>query len=265
MQFFDSHVHCFPTAIADRAVAKLAKVSAYIPQTDGTFEDTVAKETAWGAKGFILLNIATSPRQEKSVNDFLIAHHGGPVVSFGSVHPASEHALYELDRCRDAGLPGIKFHADYQDFTLDDDRAMALYEEVAARDMVMLFHGGFDPAYLGSDRSAPRRVARVAAAFPQARLIVAHLGGCRELSETMAYLSGGNVYFDLSMVHLYLAAAEVAPFMRSHGLDKFLFATDCPWSGAPQAIDFVETLGLTAAEREMIYYRNAEKLLNITN
>lgn len=263
MKYFDAHVHCFPDSIAGHAISQLAKSSNYVPETDGTFRDTVAKQTAWGAMGFTLLNIATTPKQEKKVNDFLIEHNGGPIVSFGSVHPASDRAIEELERCADAGLKGIKFHPEYQNHDLDDPSCMRLYEQAANRDMAILIHGGYDPAFPGSERCSPKRAAKVAETFRGATVIIAHLGGCLELAETFQYLGSTGAYLDISMVYMYIEGQETLKFIRAHGADKILFATDCPWSSPLKTIEYVESLGLKQEEKELIYYKNAKRLFNL--
>ncbi|HOV41895.1 MAG TPA: amidohydrolase family protein [Oscillospiraceae bacterium] len=50
---------------------------------------------------------------------------------------------------------------------------------------------------------------------------------------------------------------------KNHGADKILFASDCPWSCPLSEINLIEGLGLSDAEKEMIYYKNAERLLEL--
>ncbi len=47
------------------------------------------------------------------------------------------------------------------------------------------------------------------------------------------------------------------------GVDKILFAVDYPFEANEEAIQFMETVSLTAEEREKIYNLNAKKLLNL--
>jgi hypothetical protein len=47
------------------------------------------------------------------------------------------------------------------------------------------------------------------------------------------------------------------------GADRVLFGSDCPWDEPANEIAMIERLELTEEEREMIFYRNAEKLLGI--
>ena len=49
-----------------------------------------------------------------------------------------------------------------------------------------------------------------------------------------------------------------------HGADKVLFASDYPAADHKRAVAEVESLGLPDDMLEMIFYRNAEKLLGVT-
>ena len=53
------------------------------------------------------------------------------------------------------------------------------------------------------------------------------------------------------------------------GIDNVVFASDTPFEPSPglyirETIKVIEGLGLTADEKDRIYCRNAERLLNIT-
>ncbi|MBQ1518990.1 MAG: amidohydrolase family protein, partial [Ruminococcus sp.] len=51
--------------------------------------------------------------------------------------------------------------------------------------------------------------------------------------------------------------------IRKQGADKVLFGSDCPWDDPANEIAMIEDLPLTSEEKEMIFYRNAEKLLGV--
>ena len=60
-----------------------------------------------------------------------------------------------------------------------------------------------------------------------------------------------------------ISYAEGRKMIRQHGADKVLFASDYPMTRAARAIKEVLLMELTAEENEMIFYRNAEKLLGL--
>ncbi len=267
----DFHVHTFPDKLAAGAVASLAEKAHFHPYTDGTVAATGALMAEGGVSRYVALNIAVSPRSERHVNDFALSLLGREdIVPFGSVHPASENALAEIGRLADAGVKGVKFHNEYQNFFVDDEAAMPLYEACAARGLIMLFHGGADrgfapPADLAGKRrevkTAPARMRRVAGRFPGAKIVVAHLGGQDMLEDAVTFLADTGVYIDTSFASRTVSPADGAAVVRAFGAGRVLFGTDCPWDTPQNTVAWVESLGLSSQEKELVYFRNALRLL----
>ena len=100
----DFHTHCFPERIAAKAIAHLAAAGAEVPYHNGPEQSLLAETKAMGADMAVVLNIATNPRQQKSVNDYAISINSlEGLTAFGSVHPESSDALDELERIKAAG------------------------------------------------------------------------------------------------------------------------------------------------------------------
>lgn len=264
MKYVDCHVHAFPDFLAAKAIKKLAQNCGYEAATDGTLANTLEIEKSWGCENIVLLNIATAPQYVKNVNNFLIENNGSGIISYGSIHPQYADYKDEIKRLWENGIKGVKFHPEYQEFALDDKKVYPIYEELANRDMVILFHSGFDPAYPGSDRSHVQRGGNVAEDFKGAKLVFAHLGNLTGMADTYKYLVGKDVYFDISMAIRYYSLQEIEKFIKSHDINKFLYATDCPWSDGIKTQAMVNSLNITDEDREKIFYKNAETLLNIT-
>lgn len=264
MKLIDCHVHAFPDFLADKAIGKLSKNCGYMPATNGTFDDTLKVQKTWDCQHMILLNIATAPEYVENVNNFLIEKNGNGVYSFGSIHPKYNNFKEEIDRLEKNGIKGVKFHPDYQEFNIDDKEVYPVYQELADRGMIILFHSGFDPAYEGSTRSHVKRGGKMAQDFQGAKIVFAHLGNLTGMDDTYKYLVGKDVYFDISMAIRYYSNAEIEKFIKSHDINKFLYATDCPWSDGKETQKMVNSLAISQEDKEKIFYRNAEKLLNIT-
>jgi len=114
----DSHTHCFPDALAPRAIAALTATAiahGFTPMTDGTAASAEAALRAAGIDRGVVCNIATNAHQQQKVNDFAIATNarGGMLTALGSIHPDSDCIEAELDRLCAAGIRGIKIHPDY--------------------------------------------------------------------------------------------------------------------------------------------------------
>ena len=259
----DFHVHAFPDRIAAHAIAALAQNSGYEPQSDGTFSDTCAKMDAAGIDKFVLLNVAQTPAQQKNANSFVIEHNGGKVISFASLHPLAEDVVYELDRAKEAGLKGVKLHPEYQGFDMDDKAVYPFYEACVKRDMILLFHAGFDTAYPDSRRGYPDRSSKVVKDFQGAKIVLAHLGNCLDNQETLEKLCGLDCWLDLSICYKTMSTQKIKAVINAHSAEKILYGTDFPWGNITDTISMVESLGLSDADKEKIYHKNAEELLGL--
>ena len=266
MRLIDFHTHAFPDKVAPGAIASLTAVVGPINHTDGTLDDLIRYQSeVMHTDHFVLFNIPTTPRQQRRANDFVLAANGlnnGQVISFGSLHPRAEDAREELQRLVEAGIKGIKFHPEYQDFNMDDPTVYPLYEDIAKAGLIMIFHGGTDPAFPGRDRSSPQRAAAMVKDFAGAKIVVAHMGDSEDGTETLEHLCGLDCWLDTSMAATHMPQHRFEAIIKAHGADKILFATDCPWGGKATC-DAVAALPLSEGEKEMIFWRNASALLGI--
>ena len=269
--FIDFHVHIFPDSLAERAVAALAESSGLRPVCAADKRSMAEYMRANGAERIVCQNIAVSPRTMHSVNDFAIASADDFVVPFGSVHPDGDWKP-ELERLAAAGIRGIKFHPEYQDFFIDDEKCLPVYEEVCRLGFIMLFHCGVDLAYRPPWKASPARIENVARRFRGAKIVAAHLGGFTEPEEVKAHLSGLGLYADLAAagsgfdtpgLPYTLTGAYLKDMISIYGTDHVLFATDCPWESPASGLKALELAELTAEQREDILHRNAERLLGL--
>ncbi|MBQ7100638.1 MAG: amidohydrolase family protein, partial [Clostridia bacterium] len=51
--------------------------------------------------------------------------------------------------------------------------------------------------------------------------------------------------------------------VQNHGADRILFGSDSPWSNASRELEILNSLPLTAAEKQLITGGNARRLLRI--
>ena len=261
----DFHTHCFPDAIARRAVGGLSKTGGIVPNTDGSFGDLERLMGAQGVSLFVVNNIASDTRRQKNVNDFAISINGGMCVSFGSVHPFAENFEEELLRLREAGIAGIKFHPYFQDFFVDDERAFPVYEKAAELGFIMLFHAGCDISFEDTERAAPGRFAavldRLESKEISADIVLAHWGGSMMTERVIETLCGRNVYFDTSFGAGNITREQARKIVKLHGADRILFGSDCPWHTPEQEAAFIKSLRLGKKTVSKILSENAEKLL----
>lgn len=95
------------------------------------------------------------------------------------------------------------------------------------------------------------------------KLILAHLGGHDMENESEQLLVGGSYYMDLAYILRLALPEQILRMSRNHGIDKILFATDSPWSGQKEDVEYIRRIGFTEEELEKILYKNGAKLLGL--
>ena len=262
----DFHTHAFNDVIAERAIKKLLSVEpSLVNYTDGTIADLVAKLKEWGTDIGVLLPIATKPSQQTVINDWAseVQKKYPSIISFGSVHPRADDVFEELERIKALGLRGIKFHPDYQDFFIDDEDIFPVYEKCAELKLVVIFHGGYDPLSPELIHTMPDASLRAHKAVPDMTMVLAHFGGMYKWDDVEKYLVGEDIYFDTAFVGGEISDEQYERIIKAHGADKVLLGSDCPWQKTSKEVEFIERLNLTAEEKELIYFKNAKRLLMI--
>lgn len=261
MMIIDFHAHCFPDDLAARAVSSLEGRAGIAAALDGTRGSLLASMDRAGIDRAVIQHIATRPGQEPVVNNWAASIQDDRVVSFGSIHPDTPDWRGELRRLTDLRLPGVKFHPEYQDFTVDEPRMFPLYEAICAAGLIVLFHAGIDLAYGEPPRCRPAGLSRIIEAFPKCRWVAAHLGGYLHWDAVEEHLLGRPIYLDTSYCYADLGKERMASLLRGHGAERILFGTDSPWVEQKKAVDEIKSLGLTPAEEAAILGGNAAGIL----
>lgn len=259
----DFHTHMFPHILAGRTLAKLSEYAWMKPYTDGTYEGLLASQKEAGIDCSVVLPIATRPSQYGTINDFASRYLEGEVISFGSVHPASEHYKEELKEIRAMGLKGIKLHPDYQEVYFNDiryKRVVAYAEELG---LIVTVHAGSDPKCPKDIHCTPQMAAELMREVRPRKLVLAHLGGNQQWDEVEQLLVGREVYLDTGVIFDHMETEQFIRIMRAHGSEKVLFATDSPWAEQKRFVDVMEKMDITEEERENIMGKNALKLLGM--
>lgn len=260
----DFHTHIFPVKIAPKAIKNLSeKAGGTKPYHDGTQSGLIRYMQTYGVDKAVVLNIATNPGQQRSVNDFAAAVNDGPLIAFGSVHPDAPDVLDELERICDMGLKGIKLHPDYQHFYGDDKKMTPIYEKIAKKGLVLVFHSGVDIGLYPPVYMTPERLLNALKPLEGATVVAAHFGGYMMWEKALDLLGGRSVYFDTAYAVGRIPPNIAKRVIMEHGADKILFGSDLPWSHAKEEAGMLKTLGLTQEQLDMVFYRNAKKILKI--
>ena len=261
----DFHTHCFPDKLAARAVQRLSDAGGGLMHyADGTLEGLRQQMTQHNIDLSVVLNIATKPEQQTNVNNFAATIDKEPdIIAFGSVFPGAPDAFEELERIKELGLKGVKFHPEYQQFGIDEPRMFPIYDYALSKGLMLIFHAGHDPAFDPPWHSSPKRFADVYKTLGGGTIICAHLGGINQWDEVEQYLVGTGIYLDTSMGLDYYSHEQFLRIVKAHGADKILFGSDSPWSEAGKEKDTILSLSLTDEEKNLILCDNAKRLLGI--
>lgn len=259
----DFHTHCFPEKIAEKARIKLSNASGgLIPQTDCTADGLRREMKKDGVDISVVMNIATNPRQQHSVNDFAASLISEDLIPFGSVHPNSPDALDELERIKSLGMKGVKFHPEYQGFYVDEERMFPIYKKISELGLITLFHAGGDIGFPPPYHGTPDRFLRILNRF-ESPVVLAHWGGCFMCFDVLEKLEGLPVWFDTSFGYGTMPKACAQRILDKHGAERLLLGSDMPWQRPAWSLALLNSLDMSDGDRALIEYKNAQGLLGI--
>jgi len=266
MKIIDVHTHFFPDNIASGTVKMLADKANIKASGDGTAASMREYMKLDGVNISINAPVATKKEQVKGINKRMIEFNktSKDIIGFGAMHPLYREIgdpIEEIEALAANGIKGIKLHPEYQTFYPDDPSMSEIYEACAKNNIIILFHAGIDFAYPEDTHATPKRLLEVTK-ITGLKLIFAHTGSYQMWEEVLELLSGKDVYFDTAY-SAEIEAGIMNRIIKKHGAGKMLFGSDFPWMRAKKVIAMIEALGLDTETKEKLYYRNAEKLLNI--
>jgi predicted TIM-barrel fold metal-dependent hydrolase len=202
----------------------------------------------------IVFNIAADPRQPdpgwdlmyeaRRVNDDTAAFvraYPEKLIGFLSVHPHDPGALDEIDRAvQELGLRGIKLGPNYQNFDPLGEEAFRVFRRAEELGLPILLHQGTSPnRFADLDYAHPRHIDRVAMAFPNLRLILAHMAHPWQADCIAVIRKHPHVYADISAQFYrpwsYYSAFRLAAEWGALG--KLLFGSDLPVATPRETMD----------------------------
>ncbi len=242
----DIHAHAFHPKIAAKSIAQLQTHYGIVAAGSGLVDDLLTRERAAGIARVAVHTAATAPAQVIPANNWAMSLAAGhsEIVAFGTMHPDHADIEGELDRLRQAGIRGLKFHADFQGFFLDEPRFYRVLE-AAGSDFVLMFHVG-DRLPPEQNPSCPLKLARIRRDFPGPVIIAAHFGGYLHWDWAAEHLAGTDVYLDTSSALPFMSDAQLGAILGRHPFERLLFGSDYPLQDPGQELKLVRTrLGLS--------------------
>ncbi len=259
----DAHCHIYPEKIAARAVNGTDTFYGLHSVYGGTVGNLIEKGTEAGIDHFIVQSVATSPKQVKSINEFVsksVNESNGKFTGLGTLHPESTDIKGDIEHLLELGLKGVKLHPDIQAFKIDDYRCLKIYELCEEKGLPILMHTG-DSRY---DYSNPNRMLPILKIYDSLTVIGAHMGGWSVWDDAVEKLSGNpNFYVDCSSTFAFLEPLKIKELIRNYGADRVLFGTDYPMWDYKKEISTFLSLGLDENEIMCILSINAKKLFNL--
>lgn len=213
-------------------------------------------------------------------NDYVAEYvdsHPEKLIGFLSVDPNDPGAVEELERAAtELGLKGVKLGPAYQNFHPFSDKACAVYSKALDLGLPILFHmgtvpGRFDPL----EYTHPRLLEKVTLAFPDLKIVIAHMGHPWMWDTIVLTRKQPNVYADISGLfyrpwQFYNALVLCYEYDQ---MGKLLFGSDFPVTTPKETMEelrkvnrFVEGTSLPRIpedEIEGIINRDALKILEI--
>lgn len=226
--FIDIHTHAYHPKISDKVIAQLEEHYGIHAVGTARIDDLLDRAKRAGLDKVAVHSAATAPAQVIPANNWAISLQRDypEVVAFGTLHRDYPEFEQELDRLAAAGIKGIKFHADFQGFRLDDPKLWPMYEAMSGRFVLMLHVGDLLPPE--QNNSSPDKVAVILRDFPDLTVIAAHMGGLYQWEYVVEYLVGKNVYIDTSSTLPFIDDATLHRIFDGHPRERILFGSDYP-------------------------------------
>lgn len=261
VKIVDFHVHAFPDAVAERALASLSQAYQMEPIVDGTISGLTDLMERTGVDYSVIQPVATKPTQVEGINDWAAGISDPRIVAFGAMHPTYPDPAREIDRLVSLGVRGIKIQANWQGVFVDAPEMKPIYEAAQGK-LIVLFHSGAELVEFPELKATPKLIANVIREFPKLEVVAAHMGGYLMWDEADEFLVGKRVYLDTSACFPeFLPDDRMLEMIRRHGAENVLFATDLPLNDPITEVTRLTRIGLTDEELEAILSGNARRLL----
>ena len=174
----------------------------------------------------------------------------------------------ELERCVEAGARGVKLHPIVQRLAPGTAALWPVYELCQELGLPVLFHAGFLGRSEWNALARPAAFRDVLEAFPDLRVVLAHLGRGHYEDAVALAERFPQVAFDTcaavtaAAVPWRLGDTDAVALIRRLGVARVCFGSDYPWfDPAADAARVAGLPGLGEAERAAILGDNALRLL----
>jgi predicted TIM-barrel fold metal-dependent hydrolase len=204
-------------------------------------------------------NLAYEPKKGNDEVAAAVKQFPDRFIGFGVISPryGSRHEVQaEVDRCvQELGFKGLKLHPSLNEYFADSPVIYPVVEKAIQYDIPMLFHCWHD------SYSSPRAIGSLADKYPEAKILMGHMGGDHWLEAIHVAASHTNLYLDTADSHGDLLVMHTA--VQVAGADKITFGTDVPAFNLPSEIAKVRYAMISEEAKSQILGGNAVRLLKL--
>ncbi len=200
----------------------------------------------------------------------LVAHAPDVFYGFGAVEPTGgAGAVAAVHQAARLGLSGLSFHPASEQVTPSPRDSRQLWETAAEHGLICLIHTGFTRLGAGTpggggvalEPGRPMHVDRLAAAYPELKIILAHTGPLWLDEAIAASVHKSNIHLCLSGVTPKAMGPELLDLIRGPLHDRVHFGSDYPFGNPDSWLAEWESLGLPDEVNKAVLVDNISRLL----
>jgi hypothetical protein len=194
------------------------------------------------------------------------------IQCWGALEPSKKDVLDEARKAiKQLGFLGFHFHPIMQHFAVDDRRYYPLFELISSLGAAVMIDVGTTGMGAGMPgghgaiirHAHPASIDRLAADFPNLKIVMAHPGWPWVDETTAVALHKGNVYWEMSGWAPKYFPGNLKVDMRGRLQDKIMFGSDYPSMPYARILKEWQELGYSDAVMEKIMHKNAERILGL--
>lgn len=173
-------------------------------------------------------------------------------------------------------IVGVKLYPGYENFFPLDEGLKPVYEICLKYRQPVIFHTGYLMEGAAGDKAQahPDSLSKLASAYPDLKIVMAHLGNPWTTAAAQAVKEHNNLYVDLSGFFTEdktISQDEIKDFQKTMatfsktagGLAKCIFGTDWPLYRQSEYLQAVQTLDITQEDKKTVFWKTAKKVFSL--
>lgn len=199
--------------------------------------------------------------------------HPDKLIGFASVDPHAKNATKILERdVREYGLKGLKIHPRIQKAAPSSPEVVRLVQKAAKLGLPVLVDCFPQrTAAFPVEKTYPDEIYKLAMKVPEAKIIMAHLGGYKLWDAFAVARACPNMYFDLSFTPYFFRntsiSHDLAFVLKKLGARRCIYGSDYPEAPLGESLAIGEELavnaGLSEEDKEYFFGKSLLSILPV--